>query len=907
MNAAAPFSDVLGQDPQSTAIVEPGNRSFSASQVLDASLAVAHRLQKMGLVPGDRLVLQLPNGFLFSAAALGALLAGGVPVLIEPGLGDDVYRAMVSASGARWGLVHPKLLAVGWIPGLRNRLGAKDLPVPPAVEEPLVEHRLLLTQAALFRWAGTGHQGFKPVARTSEDDGVLVFTGGTTANPKGVRLSHGALAHYLANIEQVVRELDVGRFLADTPQQVLYALRLGMTAYVTRGARRKRAASIWELVSRGEVDTYFGSPYVWTHIMGSHPQEGRKIGAGFRNILLGGAPVTREFLARLYDWLPGHVKVKVLYGLTEAGPVCAMDGRDKLGYAGSGDLVGVPLPGVRIAVEGGGSVGEVVVRSTALYSGYLGEAPRLPQAGLRTGDVGSLVQVGGTEMLALLGRQKEMIIRKGVNIYPLSVEESLRTITDAHGSRPVRLAVLVGRWNSARQDEDVVLCVELSGKGEGSPDWLRRQAATICGPDVAPDEVVVVPEIPVTGRQNKIDRKALRVLVARAEAAALPLPRLKVPFAWRAFARKQGALWLDLKKPGAALRQGALHLGLLGANQAGWLADRVVADGWEDTPITGPLFILGHQRSGTTFMHRLLSLDEEHARALKFHEMLLPSTFWQRRLGRLVSLDRRMGSGLAVWFHLWQRETFGRLDGIHRLRFDEIEEDEFVLWTAFQSAMCVNDSPLASVSSRLDELRQFESWPQKRQLEALAWYKACLLKKVHRSPPSDDDLPPWPVSKNPAFSQKIPLLQQVFPDARFIYLMRNPLETIPSRLSLIEAIWQARFPGFEKMTPEQARVILADSLATYLKADAGLATLPDERKLVVQYTDFIAEPKGTVESIYRHFSLPGPGARLRDKLAAVQQQQRSHRSSHVYDLASFGLSPAEITCPLQGLMEGTGL
>lgn len=904
MNAAAPFPEVLAGHPDSVAIVQPSGQSYTAGQVRGAALAFARRLQQSGMQPGDSAVLQVPNGFVFSAAALGVLLAGGVPVLIEPGLGDDVYRSMVTASGARWGFVHPKLLAAGWVPGLRNRLGARDLPVPLAVDETLVQQRWLLTESSLL--GKSIPDRFEPVPRAPEDDGVLVFTGGTTANPKGVRLSHKALAHYLGNIEQVVRELEVRRFLADTPQQVLYALRLGMTAYVTRGARKKRVANVWELVRTGEVDSYFGSPYVWTHIMDGHPNAGKQIATGFRNVLLGGAPVTREFLSALYDWLPGHVTVKVLYGLTEAGPVCAIDGRDKVAYGGEGDLVGAPLPGVRIEIAGGDSTGEVIVHSTALYTGYLGEQPQASGQGLRTGDLGTLVPVGGTLMLALLGRQKEMIIRKGVNIYPVTHEEALRNITDSQGGLPVKQAVLVGRWNPARQDEDVVLCVELSGKGEITADWLQRQAATICGPDVAPDEVVIVPEIPVTGRQNKIDRKALRRMVSEAPGGTVKLPRLKVPFAWRAFARKQGALWLDLKKPGAAVRQGALHLGLLGANQTGWLADRLAADGWEDTPITGPLFILGHQRSGTTFMHRLLSLDEEHARALKFHEMLLPSTFWQRRLGDLVRLDKRMGSGMAVWFHLWQRETFGRLDTIHRLRFDEIEEDEFVLWTAFQSAMCVNDSPLAAVSDRLDDLRQFESWPQKRQLEALAWYKACLLKKVHRSPPAGDDVPPWPVSKNPAFSQKIPLLQQVFPDARFIYLMRNPLETIPSRLSLIAAIWQARFPGFKKMTPEQARVILADSLATYLKADAGLAALPDERKLVVQYTDFVAEPKGTVENIYRHFALPGPDHRLQGKLDAVQQQQRSRRSSHVYDLASFGLSPAEITGPLQGVMQGTG-
>src|SRR5262249_25557321 len=79
-------------------------------------------------------------------------------------------------------------------------------------------------------------------------DAVIVFTGGTTDQPRGVRLGHGALGHYLSHLAAVVAGLQAERFLADTPQQVLYALRLGKSVYVTRGRRDRRARDVLRLV-----------------------------------------------------------------------------------------------------------------------------------------------------------------------------------------------------------------------------------------------------------------------------------------------------------------------------------------------------------------------------------------------------------------------------------------------------------------------------------------------------------------------------------------------------------------------------------------------------------------------------------------------------------------------------------
>ena len=382
------------------------------------------------------------------------------------------------------------------------------------------------------------------------------------------------------------------------------------------------------------------------------------------------------------------------------------------------------------------------------------------------------------------------------------------------------------------------------------------------------------------------------------------LPGAVVPFNWAAFARKYRLLLREEGDFRAVAGQMAFRLALLAAGQAGWAVDELAARGWRNARCLGPLFILGHQRSGTTFHHRLLAQDRTHARALALHEMLLPAASVQGALARLGAWDARRGGGLGRRLADAEQRLFGPLDDLHRLRFAEIEEDEFVLWGIFASAMCANDSPSSTERRDLDGLRSFHDWPPERQARALGWYRACLLKKLHREPPAGDE-PAWVVSKNPAFTHKVPELLRVFPDARFIYHVRSPLETIPSRLSLIEAIWQRRFPGFAKMSPRQVEVIVADSLRTYLSAEEELPKLPEGRRLVVRYEDLTRDPRGTVESVYRRFGLPGPDADLAAALARLARRE-PHESKHRYDLAEFGLTEDYLRAKLKVVFDRYG-
>ena len=923
-NIVGPILAQLDSHPRRLAVCEPGNllgrsRSIDCGDLRQRIIALATDLGRRGLGPGERVVLQIPNGVELAAATLAVLHLGGVPVLCEPGIGDEVYLSRLRLARARWLLVHPLLRRINGVPGLRRLLRRHELEVPPLPGGGMTS--VTVSQRILDRLAESGPADTAPARRGPDDLALVVFTGGTTSQPKGVCLTHGALEHYLSNIASVISGLPMERLVTDTLPQVLYALRFGCSAFVTRGRRRRRARLVLGLVQRGEVDAYFGAPYIWKEMKILAGGQRARLPATLKTVLLGSAPVTRAFLDSLVRWLDPATQVLAIYGLTEAGPVSAVSVPDKLAFAGEGDLVGAPLSGVRIEIQGAGGedhIGEVVVHSPSLYSGYLGQDPRPAEEGLRTGDLGRMVQTGGGPALALMGRHKDMIIRRSVNIYPGTLDPLLRTMQDQKGPL-VQEGVLVGLWNEARQDEEVVLCVEpAQGRERVDAEALRREAARITGPDASPDRVMIVDSMPVKGRQNKIDKAALRARASeffgltQDSSGAGPLEGPStwdrptgalMPFDWSALVSKYLLLLQRERAPAAVAGQLAFRLALYGAGQTSWLLDEVAARGWRQTEMRGPLFILGHQRSGTTLLQRLLVQDQPHTCALTLHEMLLPAISWQRGISRIASLGTPLNAGFANL----QERLFGPMDKIHRIRFDEVEEDEFALWTIFASAMCVNDAPSSTEYRELDRLRQFHGWPVHRQAKALQWYRACLQKKLFREAGADGAPARWVVSKNPAFTHKVPELLRVFPDARFVYLVRDPRETIPSRLSLIREIWRQRFSGFHQMSPAQVEVILDDSLRTYRAAEQDLAQLPGARCLTVRYTDLVADPRGVAEQVFAHFGLPEPGPGL---AAAVERlanhKGRGRTSKHQYSLGEFGLSQGQIRRALATVFQRHG-
>ena len=240
MNLASKFFALLAAGDDRVAIREPNGATISRGDLRRQIVGLQQDLRRRGFVKGDAAVIQAPNGVAFAAATIAVSALGGVSILAEPGLGDEIYTKRLAAARPRWVLVHPIVLWANRIPGVRRFLARRELLVPPVLSGADIR-QVKISARSLSKGAASASTDPLTEDVSDRDDVVVIFTGGTTSLPKGVRLSHGAVGHSLTNIEAMAAGAG-SAMLADTPQQVLYGLVLGMEVLVSRGRMQRRAA-----------------------------------------------------------------------------------------------------------------------------------------------------------------------------------------------------------------------------------------------------------------------------------------------------------------------------------------------------------------------------------------------------------------------------------------------------------------------------------------------------------------------------------------------------------------------------------------------------------------------------------------------------------------------------------------
>jgi acyl-CoA synthetase (AMP-forming)/AMP-acid ligase II len=212
---------------------------------------------------------------------------------------------------------------------------------------------------------------------------------------------------------------------------------------------------------------------------------------GVRGVVLGAAPVVPALLRRVRAAAP-DAEILCVYGLTEAPPVAFATAEEKLAHPGPGDLLGTPADGVTVTVRDR----ELVVAGPQVCPRYLNGPAHDTVV---TGDLGEVLPDG---RVVLLGRAKDMIIRREENIYPGLYEPRIAALPG------VAEALLVGLADPATGDEEVVLALVLDAGTR--LDAVRALLPEVIGPAAFPDRVVAVPEVPRSGRTHKPDREALR-------------------------------------------------------------------------------------------------------------------------------------------------------------------------------------------------------------------------------------------------------------------------------------------------------------------------------------------------------------------------------------------------------------
>ena len=404
----------------------------------------AAALAARGIGRGDVVALLLPSTPFYLVAYLGAARLGAITTGINVRYRRTEIGHILGRSGAalllaveRWHEADFRTAVEGLRPGLPE---LRDVVWYPAA-------RLAASTAGAV--ADLGGSGAPPAVAVAPDDPVaIVFTSGTTGVPKGACFTHRNLLavaeiearRYARGAAPAVKHLAAGLSFAHVGTTARIAIQLSQ-----RGATLIHdafdPAAVLETIERERLDALGGIPTQVIMLL-DHPDRPRRDLSSLRSVLLGGAPSSPELIRRVHDTL--GVEVSVRYSSTEVAIATASlpdDPPERLATT-----VGKPTPGVELRIVDernapvpAGTSGEVVVRSPAAMVRYWRDpeatAATIDAEGwVHTGDVGYLDDAG---YLHLRGRQSEMFIRGGFNVYPAEIEDLL-----ARHPKVVRAAVV---------------------------------------------------------------------------------------------------------------------------------------------------------------------------------------------------------------------------------------------------------------------------------------------------------------------------------------------------------------------------------------------------------------------------------------------------------------------------------
>ncbi len=325
----------------------------------------------------------------------------------------------------------------------------------------------------------------------------------------------------------------------------------------------------------------------------------------------------------------------------------------------------------------------------------------------------------------------------------------------------------------------------------------------------------------------------------------------------------------------------------------GRLLDRFLFRGFLRQRVHAPVFIIAPPRSGTTLIQRLMALDEERFVHAKLYQTIFPSVFYQRCFNVLARIDRRTGQPLVRLVRWFEKTFFGGWDDMHRLRFDQPEEDDGFFVSSFVT------EAIYLLFPHIDELWEAgfaDALDPRARGKLMRFYRSCLQRQLYANGRHKTLL-----SKATQSSGSVESLLETFPDAKFITVIRHPYQSVPSHVSVFYPVWRAHSPDIAKDGPvSKSYARLAVKWYQHLFQFRS-KVVPDQY-YCLDYRDLTQDAKAAVGNLYQHFGWKMSDA-FRARLAAGSNEEREFQSQHHYTLEEFGLSKEWIQEELGSLLD----
>lgn len=505
------------------------NTRITYKGLRDRAEFFAGALRRMGVEPGHRVAVMLPNLPQTVIAFWGIIKAGAVVVMTNPLYMEKELLENMHDSGAE----HMILLDLLWprVAALRDRLPLRNFIITNAgdgLSFPLNwlyrfkqsrQSRLAIPydNKNIFEWktfCKGAQRHTEPIGEPSHAPVMLQYTGGTTGQPKGVILTHANLG---TNCRQVLDIINVTAethhtFISLLPFFHVYGLTTGLIipmalAATTLPLPRYVPQDVLRVITRHKATVFPGAPSVYISLL-QQKDLARYDLKSIKICVSGSAPLPREIFRRFQE-VTGAAILEG-YGLTEASPITHIN---PLGRQGQKEnSIGMPLPGTNariVDMEGGsltlppGKMGELVIQGPQVMEGYWRRpdetASALRNGWLYTGDLATMDEDG---YFYIVDRKKDMVLVGGYNVYPREVDEVLLE------HPKIVEAVTVGINDDVRGEVLKAYVVPSPGESLSKADiiaWCRSKLASYKVPRL----VEFREELPKT-IVGKVLRRALR-------------------------------------------------------------------------------------------------------------------------------------------------------------------------------------------------------------------------------------------------------------------------------------------------------------------------------------------------------------------------------------------------------------
>jgi long-chain acyl-CoA synthetase len=468
--------------------------TLSYAQLDGASAHVAGLLRSMGISPGDRVGIMLPNVPYFSVAYYGILRYGCTVVPMN---------VLLKGRETSFYLQDPEAKAVfAWHEFLDSaKIGAE------AAGAQVIE-----VKPGEFEKTVGAAEPLSEVAEVADDDvAVILYTSGTTGSPKGAMLTHASLReNVVVTTETLIEITQNDVILGALPLFHVFGMTCSMNSGVYAGALltqipRFDPAKAMDIIQRDKVTVFMGVPTMFSAMLNLPNRDEYDVSC-LRVCISGGSAMPVEVM-RGFEEAFG-CKVLEGYGLSETSPVASFNHPDRERKPGS---IGTPIRGVQMIVGDDeanelpqGEVGQIWIKGHNVMKGYWNREDATAEV-MRDGwfATGDLAKVDEDGYFFIVDRKKDMIIRGGYNVYPREIEEVL------YEHPAVREVAVLGVPHDSL-GEEVAAAVGLKEGSTATVDELRDFVKEQVANYKYPRHIWIVDELP-KGPTGKILKREVKL------------------------------------------------------------------------------------------------------------------------------------------------------------------------------------------------------------------------------------------------------------------------------------------------------------------------------------------------------------------------------------------------------------